>query len=205
MAAVSNLRDLEVASPEPAQAPASAARESAPSLTELFLEQAPFLARSLRRLGVPAPDLDDAVQEVFVVASRRMHAVPPGAERAFLYGTAMRIASNVRRVDKRARNRLSEEPLESPSIDVDKGPTPEELLERREARATLDAVLETMSVEMRAVFTLFELEEMTTLEIANLLDLPPGTVSSRLHRAREQFDRRARELHAQLARQGRTP
>jgi RNA polymerase sigma-70 factor, ECF subfamily len=199
MAAVSNIRDLEVTSSGPAQASA------APSLTELFLEQAPFLARSLRRLGVPQADLDDAIQEVFVVASRRMRTVPSGAERSFLYGTAMRIASNIRRVDKRARNRRADEPLESPSIDVDTGPSPEELVERREARATLDAVLETLSVEMRAVLTLFELEEMTTLEIANLLDLPPGTVSSRLHRAREQFDRRARELHAQLARQGRTP
>lgn len=199
MTAVSNFRDLEEASPSPDQAMA------APSLTELFLEQAPFLARSLRRLGVPQADLEDAVQEVFVVASRKMHSVAPGRERAFLYGTAIRVASNARRNDKRAKSRLSQEPLESTSIDIDTGPSLEDLVERRKARATLDAVLDTMSLEMRTVFILFEFEEMTMLEIANLLDLPQGTVSSRIHRAREHFDRCARQLHAELVRKGRTP
>ena len=174
-------------------------------LGALFLEHGQFVARSLRRLGVPQGELEDAVQEVFVVASRKFDAIAEGSERSFLYGTAMRIASNVRRVDRRSQARRSKAPIESAADEVDTAPTAEELLDQRDARAALDSVLETMSVELRAVFTLFELEEMTTNEIASLLGVPAGTVSSRLRRAREHFEEGVRVLRAELERQGRTP
>ncbi len=197
VAAVSNVRAQDLGTGMPARSTAE--------LGVLFREHAPFIARSLRRLGVPAADVEDAVQEVFVVASRRIDTISAGAERSFLYGTAMRVASNVRRVDRRAQARRSDESLDDNDAEVDPGPTPEDLVDRRQARATLEGVLETMSVEMRAVFTLFELEEMTTNEIAALLGLPPGTVSSRLWRAREHFDRQVRELQGRLERKNARP
>ncbi|MBN9163264.1 MAG: sigma-70 family RNA polymerase sigma factor [Myxococcales bacterium] len=178
-----------------------------PETTELgalFREHAQFIARSLRRLGVPASDVEDTVQEVFVVASRKIDAIEAGSARAFLYGTAMRVASNARRVDRRTQARRAEAPIERAEVEIDRGPTPEELIERRHARAALDAVLETMTVEMRAVFTLFELEELTTSEIASFLGVPAGTVSSRLRRAREHFDEQVRELQARIEREGHT-
>ena len=52
----------------------------------------------------------------------------------------------------------------------------------------LDGVLHAMEEDLRAVFVLFELEEMPTAEIATLLAIPPGTVASRLRRAREEFE-----------------
>src|SRR4051812_15995771 len=175
-----------------------AAPTSAPStraeLGTLFRLHAQFIARSLRRLGVPASDVEDAVQEVFVIVSRKMNQVSAGAERSFLYGTAMRVASNARRIDRRAQARRADEPFNPAMAEIDPTPSAEDLIDQRQARETLDAVLETMSVEMRAVFTLFELEEMTTGEIAALLGVPPGTVSSRLWRAREHFERQVRQL-----------
>jgi RNA polymerase sigma-70 factor, ECF subfamily len=199
MAAVSNVRelDLEVASPESRRVPKPT------KLGALFREHAQFIARSLRRLGVPERDVEDAVQEVFVVASRKVDTIADSTARSFLYGTAMRLASNARRVDRRAQARRVEAPIERVEVEVDAGPTPEELIERRHARGVLDAVLETMPVDMRAVFMLFELEEMTTAEIASLLGVPAGTVSSRLHRAREHFDEQVREMQARLEREGR--
>ena len=181
-------RRLEVASTASRGLPTRA------TLGDLFRGNAQFIARSLRRLGVPASDVEDAVQEVFMIASRKMDQIVDGAERSFLYGTAMRVASNARRFDRRALAHRSDEPLEGASADVDPSPNAEDLIDQRQARATLDAVLETMSVEMRAVFTLFELEEMTTNEIASLLGVPAGTVSSRLWRAREHFEAAMRSL-----------
>jgi RNA polymerase sigma-70 factor, ECF subfamily len=166
----------------------------------LFRQHVQFIARSLRRLGVPASDVEDAVQEVFMIVSRKMEMITDGAERSFLYGTAMRVASNARR----AQTRRSDEPLDETARAIDPQPSAEELIGRRQARATLDAVLETMSVDMRAVFTLFELEEMSTAEISSLLGVPIGTVSSRLWRAREHFDRQVRTMQAELEEKERT-
>lgn len=202
MAALSNSRDRDLrrgpVPPEPRQ-PTTA------DLGVLFRQHAQFIARSLRRLGLPDSDVDDAVQEVFVVASRKLDAIAEGAERSFLYGTAMRIASNARRVERRAQTRRGESPSEHEQADVDVGPTAEDLIDRRHARAALDAVLETMTFDMRAVFTLFEFEEMTTAEISSLLGVPAGTVSSRLSRARKHFDQQVREMQKQLERRGRNP
>jgi RNA polymerase sigma-70 factor (ECF subfamily) len=59
-----------------------------------------------------------------------------------------------------------------------------------------------MPSELRAVFTLYEIEEMTMIEIAQVLDLPQGTVASRLRRAREQFEARVDRLQAQMRKTG---
>ena len=61
------------------------------------------------------------------------------------------------------------------------------VLEKREARALLERALGAMTEDLRVVFTLFELEEMSLVEIAAVLDIPLGTATSRLRRAREQF------------------
>ena len=55
-----------------------------------------------------------------------------------------------------------------------------------------------MEFDIRTVFVLFEIEEMTTSEIATLLAIPAGTVASRLRRAREEFQMKIARLHAGL-------
>lgn len=171
-------------------------------LDTLFRENASFIARSLRRLGVPAADVQDALQEVFVVAARKLDVIAEGSGRAFLYSTAIRVASNARRSGRRAQSLRDEAIHEGVQLDVDVAPSAEEIVGRRQARAMLDAVLETMSDDMRAVFTLYELEEMTIAEISSLLGVPIGTVGSRLWRAREHFEQQLRVLRAQ---QGKKP
>ncbi|AKU97742.1 RNA polymerase sigma factor RpoE [Labilithrix luteola] len=171
-------------------------------LDTLFRENAPFIARSLRRLGVPASDVQDALQEVFVVAARKLDLITEGSGRAFLYSTAIRVASNARRSGRRAQSLRDEAIHEGVQLDVDVAPNAEEIVGRLQARAMLDAVLETMSDDMRAVFTLYELEEMTIAEISSLLGVPIGTVGSRLWRAREHFEQQLRVLRAQ---QGKKP
>jgi len=150
-----------------------------------------FVWRSLRRLGLPAADADDGAQEVFVVASRKLRAILPRTERRFLFAIALRVASKRRRGLKRgraaSRSRLGEGEANS---------GPEQLAELLQARRDFDEILEPMKLEQRAVFVLYELEEMTVTEIAGLLALPLDTVGSRLRVAREEFDLSLRGLRA---------
>jgi RNA polymerase sigma-70 factor (ECF subfamily) len=53
-----------------------------------------------------------------------------------------------------------------------------------------------MPIDLRAVFVLYELEQLTSAEIAELLQIPPGTVASRLRRARESFESCVARLRA---------
>ncbi|MEJ7601707.1 MAG: sigma-70 family RNA polymerase sigma factor [Kofleriaceae bacterium] len=152
-------------------------------LATLFHDHFDLVWRTVRRLGVPPAAVDDAAQEVFVIVSRKLDVIEPGKERAFLYGIAMRVASDARRAQHR-RGKPAEIELE---ILVDGAPSPEDLLDRKRARAQLDAVIASMPDDVRGVFVLYELESLTMAEIAVALDLAPGTVASRLRRAREVF------------------
>jgi RNA polymerase sigma-70 factor (ECF subfamily) len=73
-------------------------------------------------------------------------------------------------------------------------PNPEELTQRLEDRELLDRVLDKMPEELRAVFVLHELEELSVDEVARLLSLPRGTAATRLRRSREVFHGCARSV-----------
>jgi RNA polymerase sigma-70 factor, ECF subfamily len=150
------------------------------------------LWRFLRRLGVPESDVDDAVQEVILVLARKLDQVAPGSERSFVLSTAFRVASDTRRRLKRRR-----EVDDSPLLELSSPePNPEESAEKRRLTLLFGQVLAQLSLELRAVFVLYELEDFTMAEIARTLDLPPGTVASRLRRGREAFERLAAEALA---------
>lgn len=150
-----------------------------------------FVWRLLRRLGVSEGDADDAAQQVFITASARLASIEVARERAFLYGVAINVGARARRSQARRR----EEPLEAVSeqaVDLDA----ERLLELRQARALLDQLLDEMPDDLRVVFVLFELEELSTPEIAELCGIPLGTAASRLRRAREDFEERVARAEA---------
>jgi RNA polymerase sigma-70 factor, ECF subfamily len=152
--------------------------------------------RFLRRLGVPAGALEDVVQEVFIVVARRIGQVRIGSEKSFLFGTALRVASGARR--RRAIDRARHEPIEDDQPSSAR--SPEQLVSERRALAALDELLAALDEPSRAVFVLFELEGFTVSEIAELYQIPRGTVASRLSRARGAFVRGARRLRAKLGR-----
>lgn len=173
-------------------APRSELNRSA-RLRAMALENFQFIWRSLRRLGVGEPTTDDATQQVFEIAARRLDEIEVGKERAFLFKTAVRVAMERRRQVARARETLDELTLQDAR---DPGPTPEQALEWQRSRALLDAVLDAMPLELRTVFVLFELEGLSSVQIAPLLDVPVGTVASRLRRAREEFSAQAKRIRA---------
>lgn len=149
-----------------------------------------FIWRSLRRLGARDGDVDDLTQRVFVTASSKLAQIRPGAERAFLFAVALREAGHARRSYRR-RGEVGEEAIADKSTGAMR---PDELAGRAEARAFIAAALDEMDDELRAVFILFEIEEMSAGEIAELLGIPVGTAKSRLRRAREDFALRTAAL-----------
>jgi RNA polymerase sigma-70 factor (ECF subfamily) len=170
-------------------------------LVELVNEHLDMLWRFLRQLGIPECDIDDGVQEVLVVAARKLDRVQPGSERAFLFGTALRVASTMRRTRNRRRETVDDALLTLP----DPTGTPEDAVDGERARRVLSALLNQMQPNLRAVFVLYEIEELTMAEISELLELAPGTVASRLRRARAVFERKSRVLQAECSRRRMPP
>jgi RNA polymerase sigma-70 factor (ECF subfamily) len=142
-----------------------------------------FVWRTVRFHGVPEASAEDAAQQVFCVVAHRLSDIARGAELSFLYTTASRVASEARRALRRrpAAAHDDVDSLEAPLPSLD------QLLDQRRARAVLQELLDAMPLELRMVFVLFEIEELTVPEIATMLDLREGTAASRLRRAREEF------------------
>jgi RNA polymerase sigma-70 factor (ECF subfamily) len=152
-----------------------------------------FIWRLLRRLGVSDASADDATQQGFCIAARKIDAIARGSERSFLFGTAVRVASDWRRS---AQQR--ERPEAAVAERCDPSPSPEELADKRIARALLDEILAAMPLDLRTVLVLFELEQMTKIEVAELLGVPVGTAASRLRRARAEFKAHVRRRLARV-------
>ncbi|HET9953090.1 MAG TPA: sigma-70 family RNA polymerase sigma factor [Polyangiaceae bacterium] len=178
-------------SSEPVRAGAHARLEAAAR------ENFQFIWRCLRRFGVrPEHAVDDAAQRVFEVAARKCEQIEVGRERAFLFKTAVWVAAEVRRAQRRDEyvdlDELHGEHLVAAS------PAPEQAAIDRELRHCLDEVLGAMPDELRTVFVLFELEHLPAGDIAELVGIPVGTVASRLRRARQDFHARARRWRAKF-------
>lgn len=156
----------------------------------LYEEHAAFVWRVLRRLGVAESDVPDAVQDAFLVVHRRLPEFE-GRSRltTWLYGICARVASR-----RRARARdCAGEPAESLATSA---PDPAALAERSRARDLLESILARMPEEQRTVFWLFEVEGLSGDEIAQALEVPAGTVRSRLRLARAAFEEAVSRLHA---------
>ncbi len=151
--------------------------------------------RIVRRFGVTENGADDAAQDVFIIAARRLSDITPGSERAFLFATAVRVAANARRALGARRECAEEDHLPE---GVDPRPNAEALLDQKRLRLLLDRVLDELSDDLRVCFVLYELEGMSSPEIAELLSIPVGTVASRLRRARDAFEQTACKLKARL-------
>ncbi len=161
-------------SPEPRLEPAQV-----PAFAEVFRQHAPFVWRALRRLGVAEADVEDVCQEVFMVVTRKLGSFEGrSALRTWIYGICARTASDYRR--RAVRREIATEEVPVGGVD---GQQDRALLEK-EARRTLDRILDQLDEDKRAVFVLYEIEELTMADVAEALACPLQTAYSRLHAAR---------------------
>jgi RNA polymerase sigma-70 factor (ECF subfamily) len=175
----------------PPDVPADAARARSqgppepPDLEALYRRHASFVWRAVRRMGIPEESADDVVQEVFIVARRRLPTYEGrGAASSWLYGIARGVTANLRRHDERKRRRL--ELVALPSAPVG---DPEADLQARRAADRVRAFLATLDPDQREVFVLADVEGLRGPEIAEALDVNLNTVYSRLRLARARFVR----------------
>ena len=161
---------------------------------ELFRAHAPFVARFVAKLGIAHGDIEDVVQEVFLTV-HRMGGFEPGRASAttWLAEIAVRIASTRRRSAGRNRLVTDEDVLRAA---VSQGRSPHEMAELRAELEQVARALDSLDLDQRAVFILFELEELTVVEIAAILGIPSGTASSRLRRGREMFQQAVARVKA---------
>lgn len=159
--------------------------EGSARIRELVHAHLDAICRTARRLGVPACELEDVVQDVMLVVVRRLSDIEAGKERPFLVSTTARVAANRRR----SRRRRPEEP--SDALDsVGDAPTAarpsgERAIDTARQLALLDVALDAMTESQRTAFVLFELEELTARQIGQQLGVSETTIVSRVRRARE--------------------
>jgi len=174
---MSGILQLVVSNPvERIRAEASKAR-----LERMFTEHHDFIWRLLRRLGLSPGSADDGAQHVFLVAAERLADIKFGSERSFLFGTALRVARSQSRSERRW---VLEEDMDFRRSEAGR---PEELADQHRAIDLMGRILDGMTLDLRTVFILSELEGMTMPEVAALVEIPVGTAASRLRRAREAF------------------
>jgi RNA polymerase sigma-70 factor (ECF subfamily) len=138
--------------------------------------------RCLHALGIPSSAIEDAAQDVFLVAFRQWSTYEErGVARSWLFAIGRRVAANHRRA--RHHDACDEQELAAADLDV------EDALACREARALVDAFLQQLGEERRLVFFLSDVEGWSAPEVALALEINLNTVYSRLRRARAQFER----------------
>ncbi len=173
--------------PQGSPADERSARAEPTDLSAVYEAHFRYVWRCLRSLGVRDVHVDDALQDVFVVAARKLEAFDGGAAlRTWLYAIALRIA-------RKYRERVRKEPA---SLEGARESEPELVLAataegaalHNERLALAHDILETLSDEQREVFVLARVEQMSAPEIADVVGVPLNTVYSRLRAARLAFE-----------------
>ncbi len=152
-----------------------------------------FIWASLQRLGVGARDLDDVYQELFVVVHRRLGDYDPALPiRPWLFGIGVRVVAAWRRRAHLRREQLVDDVPEAQAA----SPSPEDDAARARTQKVLHALLDELDPERRALFVMYEIDELSCAQIAEIVGVPVGTVHSRLHAVRKDFQRAAARWQA---------
>lgn len=156
-------------------------------LSEVYREHAPFVWRSLRRLGVSEDALEDTLQDVFLVAARRLEAFEGRSSmKTWLFGIAMRVQRSHRRSRARHDRKLG-------ALEREAGAAGADAYARRDAQRVLTRMLQQLDEDKRAVFVLVELEGETVIDVARALGANSNTIYTRLRAARAALQIMARQ------------
>lgn len=168
-----------------------------PSFQELCTRYFEFVWKCARAFGARSDEVDDVVQDVFLVVQRRHADLKEEAlARSWIYSITRRVVSSQRR---RRRERDS---LAAPDVDSLRSneQSPLAAAEHQLDVRLLATLLEALDERKREVFVLSEIVEMSGREIAETIGVPMNTVYSRLRAAREEFDAAARRHRKSLER-----
>ncbi|MHC5065267.1 MAG: RNA polymerase sigma factor [Planctomycetota bacterium] len=144
------------------------------ALDELVQRWQPRLERHALRHCSDQEAARDICQEAWLAIVRGIRRLSdPALFRAWAYRiVANKSADWLRRRQREGHRTVAEEPASSPRADAE------------DSQALLQAALKSLPADRRGILELRYLEELSTAEIAHVLDIPEGTVKSRLHHAR---------------------
>jgi len=156
---------------------------------EIYHANISYLWRTLQRLGVPSADLEDRTHDVFSVVFRKQDSFDPSlAVRPWLFGIALRVASDARKRAKKRETQEWNENLADPGLAQDESSAKRQLVMRGLAELSLD---------QRAVVIMHDLDGYTAPEISKYLNIELNTVYSRLRLGRARFVSVVRELESE--------
>ena len=152
------------------------------SAFDVFQSELDYLWRTLRRLGVRAEDLEDDVQEIFLVLDRKWPEYDPSRPiRPYLFGIAFRVVAS----RKRRQRREIPEALEESAASA---PEPDEALASARVRRLVLSALGRVPLARRAVLVMHDIDEVPMRDVARTLAIPLFTGYSRLRKARKEFE-----------------
>lgn len=160
------------------------ADRTAPSVVaQLVADHHQELYRYAYRLSGSVPDAEDLTQQVFLVAQQKLSQVrDAGSVRGWLFTV-------LRNCYLKSRGRR----LSLPIADYDCNAIAQCAAEKPLDSEELQAAIDTLGDEFKIVVLMFYFEHRSYREIAEALDIPPGTVMSRLARAKQHLRRRLSE------------
>lgn len=170
-----------------------------PTVAEIYAQHCRFVWRNLRRLGVAPEQVEDAVQDVFLVVHRRLSEFEGRSSLAtWLFGIVLRVASRYRERSRSKRQRF--EPGSADFLDEIAATGSHGAFEevaQRQAADLVYSVLDGLDEDKRNMFVMVELEQMSVVEAAQVLELNLNTAYSRLKRASAEFERQLKRLAKQ--------
>lgn len=165
-----------------------AAKGDSEAFSQLFLTYKTLVYRVVYRLLRIQEDVDDAVQQTFIEVYKSL----PGYEGKSKFTTWLyRIAVNVsiQHLRKRRSDTISDfDPEVLPSE------SNKDNLEHMELHKQIEAALDAIPIKKRVVVVLHDIEERTMEEIAAILNIPLGTVKSRLFHGRDEMRKKLQKI-----------
>jgi RNA polymerase sigma-70 factor (ECF subfamily) len=156
---------------------------------QAFARELDYVYGTLQRLGARPSDLEDLLQEIFMVLHRNWSKLDATRSlRPWLFGVAFRVVHAHRRRGAR----------EAPHAELDledSSPTPEAWLQGQESLALLSAALQRVPASRRSVVIKHDLEGLDVIDIARELSLTKFGVYSRLYKGRKELASAVRRLH----------
>jgi RNA polymerase sigma-70 factor (ECF subfamily) len=181
--------------------PRAAAVADFPEVYDRYLN---FVWSCARRMGVRENELDDVVQEIFIVIHGRLETLQqPDSLRSWIYGIIRRTVSTYHR-SRRTKVASAAAISAEPEMQYPQQPSPLDLAEQSDDVKLLWSLLEKLDPPKREVFVLAEIDEMTAPEIAGAIEVPLNTVYSRLRAARLEIEAALARYQAQTGRGGRS-
>jgi RNA polymerase sigma-70 factor (ECF subfamily) len=194
-------RVVVVSTPAGLSGSAATVYETAAPLTfqEVYDGNVDYVWKTVCRLGVHGPSVEDAVQEVFVVVHRKLASFERRSSmRTWLFQIARRVVHDHRRTVRRKEHPPgpNESVPDLGAVAADESSSPDASAQRAEAARVLYKLLDNLDTDQREVFILAELDQLAAPKIAQVLGINVNTVYSRLRLSREAFNAALARHHA---------